>query len=355
MTEHGSDYLFAGAVRLRVRGPVLALQHFDAEFGEAAVPADGARPDVEVGFRWGTGLQPLPGGPLISDGHKSARWRVSLGSPTQTPLQAELALSGGPRSFGLSLVQGWYVEALVAVALARTGCVALPGAAFAGAGGATVLLGRSGAGKTTLTARALASGRTVLSDDQVLLDPEGCVRRYPRRLRIYPDIEQTAPQAWGRLRPSTRAALRRRRHLRRLTRGLVAPSLAVPAAEIGLTVERTPIAVRHVVVVNRSDDETMTVTPRQPAWVAEQAGLVLTDQRARISRQVDGAWHSALDDALAAERRAVAAALGDVPATELIVPRAWPAGQSVEAIERQLAITPGGATPPAGQCPTPAR
>lgn len=338
-----SDYLFAGAVRLRVRGNGRVLRHFDAEYGEAAAPA--GDPDVDVRIRWGTRLDPVPGGSVVTGGHKSARWRVALGPPDESPLRAELALAGGPPSFTLSLVQGYFVEALVAVALARAGLVALPSAAFAAADGATVLLGRSGAGKTTMTARALAAGRTVLSDDQVVIDRAGRVWRYPRRLRFYPDIRETVPEAWARLRPGTRAALVRRGWLRRLTGGFVAPSLAVPTSEIGATVQRTPLPLRRLVVAARSDATQFTVTVREPAWVVDQAGLVLTDQRSRISRKVGPTWARALDDVQAAEQRTLVAALADVPTTEVVLPTTWGARQSVDALEGQIGLTTARATP----------
>jgi hypothetical protein len=356
VSDRVSEYLFAGCVRLRIQGPDRALRHFDAEYGEVASP-QGAEPDVDVRIRFSTRLEAPTGGALVVGGHKTARWRVALGPPAARPLQASIALAGGPPSFSLSLVQGYFIEALISVALARAGRVALPSAGFAAdGGGATVLLGRSGAGKTTLTARALAAGRTVLSDDQVVLNAAGCVWRYPRRLRFYPDIQQTAPEAWALLEEGTRAALLRRGRVRRLTRGWVAPSLAVPVYEIGATVERDALPLRRLVVVDRSDDaEDMTVTARRAAWVAEQAGLVLADQRARLSRDLGGVWAGALDAALATECRTVAQALDDLPATEIVIPRAWDARRSVDALDSYLGLTTGPATPPAERPPAPAR
>jgi hypothetical protein len=342
------------------------LRHFAAEYGPVAPPAGpahpghddpppGGVPDVEVAIRFGTRLEPLPGGTLLVGGHKTARWRVALGPPDHAPLRASIALAGGPPSIALSLVQGYFVEALVAVALARAGRVALPSAGFVTEDGATVLLGRSGTGKTTLTARALAAGRTVLSDDQVVIDSTGYVWRYPRRLRFYPDIRETAPEAWALLRPGTRTALVRRGTVRRMTRGYVAPSLAVPASEIGGTVEDGALLLQRIVIVDRAALEELTATPRDPAWVVQQAGLVLADQRDRLSRDLGGAWAAALDAALAAEQRTLTAALAGVPATEVVVPRAWDARRSVDALDAHLGLTSGRAAPPAVPPPTHAR
>ncbi len=355
MTERAADHLFAGDVRLRVHGSPAVLRHFDAEYGEATAPPADAHPDVDVRFRWGTRPASLPGWTVVSGGYKTARWRVALRSPDEAPLRAEFTIAGGPPSFVLSLVQGWFVEALVAVALARSGRVALPAAGFAHGGGVTVLMGRAGAGKTTLTARMLAAGQTVLSDDQVVLDAEGSVWRYPRRLRLYPDIERTAPAAWARLRPPTRAALLLRRQVRRLSRGYVAPSFAVPTTEVGPTVECGPLPVRSLLMVNRSVDDTLTVTQREPAWVVEQAGLVLADQRVRLSRDVGHPWQQALDATLTAETQTVAEAFAAIPATEVRVPRSWGAERSVDALQAQLGLIPRNAAPPEGEPRTPAR
>ncbi|MCW2508973.1 MAG: hypothetical protein JWP68_2121 [Modestobacter sp.] len=347
-----AEYLFADSVRLRVRGDQRVVRHFDAEYGRVEVPSAAGtgrpgtpvapEPDVDVHVGWGFRVDREAEDEVVTGGHKTARWQVALGPPGASPVRARIALAGGPPSFGLSLVQGYFVEALVAVALARGGKVALPGAAFAIEDGVTVLLGRSGAGKTTLTARALAAGQAVLSDDQVILDGDGRAQRYPRRLRFYPDIRETAPTAWTRLAPRTRSALRRREQLRRLTRGYVAPSLAVPVTELGGTVEPRPLPVRRIVVVDRSAGAELTETARETAWVAGQAGRLLADQRARLSADLlGGAWADALDAALRAEGDTVASALAGVPASEIVVPSAWGARRSVDALEARLGLVRG--------------
>ena len=347
MRERVADYRFAESVHLRISGPERALRHFDAEYGEVAVaPGSAGEPDVEVRIGFGLRVQPIAGGATVTGGHKTARWKVALGPPDAHPLQASIVLAGGPPSFALSLVQGYFLEALVGVALADRGRVALPSAGFVAGDGVTVVLGRSGAGKTTLTARALADGRTVLSDDQVVVDATGRVWRYPRRLRLYPDIRQTAPDAWSRLPDGTRSALELRGRVRRLTRGYVAPSLAVPVSGIGTTVTPGPLPLRRIVVVERAPVEEPTVATLPADWVVEEAGLVLADQRDRLSRAVGGTWTERLDAALEVERRTVAAALTGVPATQVILPRTWAAPRAVDALEAHLGITPGSATRP---------
>lgn len=344
MTEVGRDFVFAGSVRLRIHGAERWVRHFAAEYEESA--AGPAGPDVVVQLRYGRHVERPPDGIVVAGGHKSARWRVALGAAAARPLEAWIAIGGGPPAFTLSLVQGYFVEALVAVALSRTGRVALPGAGLGEDDGALLLLGRSGAGKTTLTARALSAGRPVLSDDQVILDPAAGAWRYPRRLRLYPDVRATAPDAWSRLPVGTRSTLTVRRAVRQLTLGYIAPSLAVPAARIGSTVEPGPLPVTRLVVVDRADCASFSTVPRDAEWAVEQAALILADQRARLSRGVRGDWADALAATVAAERAAVAAALADVPTTEVRIPRAWPAPRAVDALASHLGITPGSATAP---------
>src|SRR5215210_4284216 len=117
-------YRFRPELHLRVSGDRAALRHFDAEYGEAAVPDDGAPPAAEVRF-----TRRLRGGTTSKGGHKTVRWLVGRSEPDAAPLRADVELRGAPRSFGLSLVQGYFVEPLVSVAAARAGYVLLPAAA----------------------------------------------------------------------------------------------------------------------------------------------------------------------------------------------------------------------------------
>jgi hypothetical protein len=59
----------------------------------------------------------------------------------------------------------------------HAGCVAVDGKAI-------LLPGRSHAGKTTLTAALLRAGAEYLSDEYAVLDADGLVHPYPRRLRV---------------------------------------------------------------------------------------------------------------------------------------------------------------------------
>lgn len=84
------------------------------------------------------------------------------------------------------------LEAPVAVLLCRRGFTALHAGAVVGPGGAVVLRGAGGAGKSTLVAAAWRDGLGVLADESVLVapeDPELLVASV-RELTLLPDAER---------------------------------------------------------------------------------------------------------------------------------------------------------------------
>jgi hypothetical protein len=248
-------------------------------------------------------------------------------------------VGGGPPGFALSLVQGYYVEPLVAVALARAGRAALPSAGVLAPGGAVVVMGRSGTGKSSMSVHALARGRGLLGDDQVVIGPDGSCWPYPRRLRLYPDVQDTAPEGWERLRPTTRRTLRLRRLIRRATRGFVAPSLAVPVSELGAPVPNEPVRAERLVVVERSREaDTLTEQDRDAAWATRAAVAVLADQRARFARAADAVWLAALDEAAEREADVLGAWLGPLSISHLQIPHTWDAPRAVRALVDRLGL-----------------
>jgi hypothetical protein len=332
-----SVYAFGAAVRLRVAGSPRARAHFDREYGPAA-PAAGT-PDVEADIRMTLLGSRRARGLPHAGGHKTARWRVALGDPREQPLRVAIDVGGGPPGFALSLVQGYYVEPLVAVALARAGRAALPSAGVLAPGGAVVVMGRSGTGKSSMSVHALARGRGLLGDDQVVIGPDGSCWPYPRRLRLYPDVQDTAPEGWERLRPTTRRTLRLRRLIRRATRGFVAPSLAVPVSELGAPVPDEPVRAERLVVVERSREaDTLTEQDRDAAWATRAAVAVLADQRARFARAADAVWLAALDEAAEREADVLGAWLGTVSISQLQIPHTWDAPRAVRALVDRLGL-----------------
>src|SRR5439155_196808 len=72
------------------------------------------------------------------------------------------------------------------------------------------------------------------------------------RVRLGPDLRQTAPAAFRRLPRADRGALLARSAARALSRGWVAPSLAVHASTVGPAAPKGPLPVRRLVVVERA-------------------------------------------------------------------------------------------------------
>lgn len=316
-------YAFHPGVDLRVEGPAYARRHFRREYGPAA--ADGADAAVEIDF--GSRLGDDPG--VTSGRYKTIRWKVALSGPDRGRMHATIVLAGRPRSFGLSLVQGWFVEPLVSLAAAHAGQVLLPAAAIEEPGGALVLMGASGAGKTSVCARALAAGRAVLGDDQVLLGSDGQCRRFPRRLRLYPDLADTAPDAFARLPFHVRASLRARGALDRLSRGFIRPSFAVQAAALGRAANG-PLPVQRVVVVERRNDiGNIESGIAETESVVSEALELLDAQRARLER------FTTRD----AERAILSSALARVPVERLALPTAWPAERAIDELAAHLRVT----------------
>ncbi|MCW3015611.1 MAG: hypothetical protein JWO02_2703 [Solirubrobacterales bacterium] len=327
-------YAILPDVDLRVRGDRRALRHFSAEYGAARVGDDGSPVAVEV--RFGRGLTQAA---ALDGGHKTVRWSVSVGSPRAVPLRMDIDLRGAPRAFGLSLVQGYFVEPLLSVAAARAGHVLLPAAAIGQGEGILVLLGASGTGKSSLSARALAAGDGVLGDDQILLDAGGRCTRFPRRMRFYSDLRLTAPAAWARLPAPARAGLQTRRAVRALSRDFVAPSLALAPSKIGDAGPAGPSPATRIVLLERSPEAAVLRHERVDADVATAHALaVLEAQRERFAACADGAWLQELAGVRIRERRMLESAFASAPLERFEVPGAWSAPRAITALAADLGI-----------------
>ena len=328
-------YRLSPGVRLRVRGGRLVRRHFAREYGPAADHGRGPSAQVEIDLRWA--LAPRGEGvATVAGGHKTARWTAGLSEPGADPLRGSIALRGGPPSFALSLVQGYFVEPLTGLALSRSGEVLLPAAAIERDGGALLLIGRSRSGKSSLAARAIAAGRGVLGDDQVVIGPQGLCLPFPRRLRLYPDLEATAPAAHRGLPPAARVALAARRGGRALSRGYVAPPLLIAASALGARRPQRPLPIQRVAVIERSPQaRELAALPLAADRMLDVARAVLDDQRLHL-RAAGPAWEAALTAASDEDLSLMAAALGDLPLVRLAVPAAWEAPRAIAALERWL-------------------
>lgn len=340
-----ASFRFAHDLTLRVVGDRSAVRHARREYG-AAEAIGIATPDVEIRFGSGgpaggdaAALARGDTGTVGRGGHKTVAWRVRLGDPVTTPLEAAIRTSGWPASFARSLVQGYVVEPLLSIAAARRGMVLLPGAGIVLDRGLTLLLGRSRAGKSTLAARSLAAGRIVLGDDQLFVDGDCTAWPFPRSLRFYPDLERTAPTAWGRLPPRARLALRIRGAVASASRGFIRPSLAVPAAALGTGQLSGPGSIDRIILIERDADRAALVTePSSTEAAMDWAAELLREQRERLVRLGGSHWEAAIERTAAEERLILGGAFAGVHVERLAIPRAWDAATAVDATARLLSI-----------------
>jgi hypothetical protein len=318
-------------LRLEIQGSPRTLRHYRAEYGAVMAGRD-RPPDLVVSFR-----RRLAGAPALQGGHKGLRWRIHLSQPSSRPLEATIALDGEPRTFGLSLLQGYVIEPLLALLATASDNVLLPAAAIDVDSHALVLLGRSRSGKSSLTALAAAAAFPVLGDDHVVVRGDGVCSPFPRRLRIYPDIRRTAPGAYAVLRRSDRARLRSLALVRTATRGAVAPPLRVPIDALGL--RSSPLPLGRVVVVERRPAPELASVEIDREELVDVAAAILHEQRRALEGLRDAAWLECLGRTRAAEtailRRAFA---GCDAATRLVVPDDWEAAHAVTRVAAQLAL-----------------
>jgi hypothetical protein len=328
---HRETFAFLDRLRLEVRGDKRALSHFRAEY-RAARADPGVQADLVVSF----GRTPS-GSRGFEAGYRSLRWRVAIDPLADGPLRATIDLRGEPRSFGLSLLQGYVVEPLLGLLAPGAGHVLLPGAAVASGGGVLLLLGRSGSGKSSLVARAAAAGTGVLGDDHVLVGADGC-RAFPRRLRLYPDVADTAPAARAALPARSRALLRALGFVRGATGGVVAPPVRVPVETLG-AVLHDPLPLARVVVLERREVPRLADERLSLDELVAAAGGILREQRRALEWVDDHGWRAHLDRVLAKEEWLLREAFGQGAAMgRLIVPTRLPAAQSVAAIATELAV-----------------
>lgn len=331
MGRQGSEsFSFLDGLGLEVRGDSRALGHFRAEYRAARTdPVSDA--DLVVSFgRMDAGTSNGFGG-----GYRTLRWQVAVDELEDGSLRAAIDLRGEPRSFGLSLLQGYVVEPLLALLAPAAAHVLLPAAAVAVDEGALLLLGRSRSGKSSLVARAAAAGTAVLGDDHVLVGREGC-RAFPRRLRLYPDVAETAPAARRTLPGRTRVLLRALGLLRSATGGAVAPPVRVPVEMLG-AVDPAPLPLARIVVLERREVRRLRAEGLSRDELVAAASAVLGEQRRALDGIENAHWRNRLERLRTEEESLLNEAFARVAEPErLVVPTELPAGESVATIAAAL-------------------
>ncbi len=322
---------------LHLEGDAGAVGHFGAEYADA--PAGGSAPATA---RLVVRFDDRVDGDARMDRHKTVRWETALARHGPGEMELQIALHGRPRWFGLSLVQGYLIEPVLSMLAAGAGMVLVPAAGIVLEGRGTLLIGRSGSGKSSISVRALALGMTVLGDDQVCLDGTGVCTRFPRRIRVYDDLVRTAPAGVAHLPARYQAQLALRRAVRLATRGYVAPSLAVPASAFGGHPAAEPVPLGGVVLLHRSSSVTSLTVEDADADTAVSWSLeALSDQRKRLARTLGPAWAQDLEATAGRERATLTTAFRGVPIRRIRVPGRWGAATGVSALAEALGLPSG--------------
>jgi hypothetical protein len=319
-----------------IEGPPRILGLLAAEYRPAL---DGASaPALAVRFTDAAGESSDENAVVVRGGHKTVSWTVRV-HPGRSPLGATIALRGYPRPFGLSLVQGYFLEPLLSLVAAEDGAVLLPSSGIVLEDGVTILLGRSGSGKSTLSARALAAGRPILGDDQIIVDRSAGAWAFPRRMRFYADLPRTSPEAYAALSPRDRAALVARRVGVAATRGFVAPPIRVPVSALGPPLPRGPHAIARVVLLERGGgSDGLEVSRPSAEEMVDLALAILDEQRAKLAAGAGAAWLDRLAAARAAEGELLTRAFEASPLERYRIPSAWSARKAAGELARRLRI-----------------
>jgi hypothetical protein len=329
------SFVFGNGVSLAIDGPRRALDHFTAEYGPNRQAIEFHDADVQVH------IERPPYEELREiGGYKTARWRIAMGSAHEERLTVSIALLSVPASFGLSLVQGYFVEPILEMAFTRRGQLLAPAAGYVIGDSACLLVGASRSGKSSLMVRALGEGIRILGDDQVIISSRATVLSFPRRLRVYADIRNTAFHAYRAFPVRLKIALRGLEALSRSTAGWVTPPVRIQASALGPQPATLELPLRRLYVIDRDEQ---AVGPRRSAVEAgrlvDEILTLLDRQRERlIPLLVDRPWADLLQRVRSEESVILKQALAEVSAERLVVPSHWKARRAIDHLQHEIGL-----------------
>jgi hypothetical protein len=140
-------------------------------------------------------------------------------------------------------------------------------------------------------------------------------------MRLYSDLRERAPDAYRRLPRRVVTQLSVRRLVRKITRGVIAPSLTVDISIFGQRTRPDPAPIRRVVVLERVPGSSeLRVEPATVAQAVQVALELLREQREHLVRDGGDTWRRALPDVERKEERLLEAAFAGASVERLTMP-----------------------------------
>jgi hypothetical protein len=301
------------------------LNHFRAEYGEES----GQRsepPDIDV-YAGKAAVESSPEPRLLARGfagrHKVLRWRVGFADVDKETTTVAFDGSG---QMVISFLQTFYVEPLLRLKFAARDHALVHAACIVEDGRSILFPAGSAVGKSTLTLQHAGAGKAVQGDNYVILTPDGRTLPFPRRMRIYSDLQFTAPEVFRQLPRAEQRRLKIAGVIKRLSAGysnqprrltvqqMLPGSPACPEARLCSVFLLKPY------VGDGLSQPSPKPVDEAIARIQEIAGWEATHLHKAL--EATGAASAGfIEQALAREREVLARGLLDVPVFEVLVPR----------------------------------
>jgi hypothetical protein len=150
-------------------------------------------------------------------------------------------------------------------------------AAFESNGGATVLAGVTGSGKTSLLLGALERGAAFIGDEYLGLGETGRATPIVRAIALRQETLALAPTIAGRLSQARRRALRVSSLARRLTARRLEPLVHLPPAEAGVRLASAQaVPIRRLVWIEPASDAAPRLEPMAVADIIDRLAIMQT-------------------------------------------------------------------------------